>query len=258
VSAEPARAAGFYGAVLGWEAENLMPEDHPGDYFVCRLRGRDVAAIVSEHGAPAPPHAVWTTLVWVESADETAAKAVEVGGTTVAEPFDSPGGGRQVVLADPAGAVFSVWEPRGRRGAQVVKEPGAWAMSALNSADLDASRAFYGALFGWQTETFGLGDAEMTLWKLPGYVGGEPQQPVARDVIAITPPAGGGGSGDAPPHWSVDFWVRDLEEAVETVAERGGRAVVEPYEVPGVGMKQAVVADPWGGTLSLTQPPGLG
>lgn len=257
VSAEPAKAVDFYAAVFGWEVENLMPDDQPGDYFVCRLRGRDVAAIVSEHGAPAPPQAIWTTLVSVESADQTTAKAVAVGGTTVAEPFESPGGGRQAVLADPAGAVFSVWEPRGRQGAEVVNEPGAWAMSALNSTDLNGSSAFYGALFGWQTETFGPSDAEVTLWKLPGYFGGEPSQPVARDVIAVTLPADGGGSGDTSPRWSVDFWVRDLEDAMEAVAERGGRAVVEPYEVSGAGMMQAVVADPGGGILSLTQAPGL-
>jgi uncharacterized protein len=257
VSAEPAHAASFYAALLGWEAESLMPPDHPGDYFVCRLRGRDVAAIVPPHGAPAPPEAVWTTLVWVENADEAAAKAIDAGGEAIGEPFDSPGGGRQAVLADPAGGVFSVWEPRERRGAQVVNEPGAWAMSALHGADLEASKAFYGALFGWESETFDLGDAQMTMWKLPGYVGGEPQQPVARDVIAISAPADGSASGDEPANWSVDFWVRDLDETVARAAELGGRAVVPPYEIPATGMRQAVVADSQGATLSLTQPPGL-
>jgi uncharacterized protein len=258
VSAEPAKAADFYAGLLGWEIENLMAPEHPGDYFVCRLRGRDVAAIASQHGAPPPPEAAWTTLVWVENADETAARAAEAGGRTVGEPFDSPGGGRQAVLADPSGAVFSIWEPRERRGAQVVNEPGAWSMSALNGADLDASKAFYGALFGWQTDTFELGGSQATMWKLPGFVGGEPQQPVARDVIAMSPPAGGAGSGEAPPHWSVDFWVRDLEETVARVAQLGGQAIVEPYDLPAVGMRQAVVADSQGATLSLTQPPGLG
>src|SRR6266516_3869948 len=173
VSAEPDRAVEFYTSLLGWEAENLMPADHPGDYFVCRLRGRDVAAIVSPHGAPAPPEAAWTTLVSVDSADAAAAKATKAGGRPIGEPFDSPGGGRQAVLADPAGAVLSVWEPRERRGARVVNEPGAWSMSMLNGADPDESMSFYGAMFGWASETFDLGDAEMTIWKLPGYVGGE-------------------------------------------------------------------------------------
>jgi predicted enzyme related to lactoylglutathione lyase len=127
---DPRAAAAFYSDLFGWETEHLMPEDHPGTYALCRLRGRDAAAIVSEHGAPAPPEPVWTTLIWVKSTDESAAKATEAGGRVIGQPFDSPGGGRQAVLADPAGAVFSVWEPRQRRGAQVVNEPGAWSMRA--------------------------------------------------------------------------------------------------------------------------------
>jgi predicted enzyme related to lactoylglutathione lyase len=255
VSGEPTKAAEFYSGLLDWETENLMPSEHPGDYFVCRLRGREVAAIVSQHGAPPPPEAVWTTLISVESADETAAKAGEAGGKTVGEPFDSPGGGRQAVLADPSGAVFSIWEPRERRGAQVVNEPGAWSMSDLNGTDLQVSKAFYGALFGWQTDTFDIGGAQATMWRLPGYVGGEPQQPVARDVIATSPPEDGGGMA---PHWSVDFWVRDVEGTAARVAELGGNVIVEPFEIPAIGMRQAVIADPVGATLSLTQPPALG
>jgi predicted enzyme related to lactoylglutathione lyase len=32
--------------------------------------------------------------------------------------------------------------------------------------------------------------------------------------------------------------------------------VVPPYDVPNTGLRQAVVSDPQGATLSLTQPPG--
>jgi uncharacterized protein len=156
---DPPAAAAFYSDVFGWETEDLMPGDHPGSYAVCRLRGRDAAAIVSEHGAPAPPEPVWATLIWVESADESAAKAAEAGGRVIGQPFDSSGGGRQAVLADPAGAVFSVWEPRERRGAQVVNEPGAWAMSSLSTDDPEGAKRFYSELFGWGTRSFEMGGA---------------------------------------------------------------------------------------------------
>jgi uncharacterized protein len=251
VSAEPESAVGFYAGLFGWEADDQMPADHPGSYFVCRLRGRDVAAIVSEHGAPAPPQAAWTTLIWVESADEAAAKAADAGGRVIGEPFDSPGGGRQAVLADPGGAVFCIWEPRDRKGAQLVNEPGAYSMSALNTADAEGAKEFYAAVFGWRTETFALGGAEMTMWKLPGYVGGEPQQPVARDVIATMAP-----DGEGPPHWSVDFWVGDIDRAAATAKEFGGTILAGPYEIPNVGLRQAALSDPQGAAFSITQPPG--
>jgi hypothetical protein len=70
----------------------------------------------------------------------------------------------------------------------------------------------------------------------------------------MVPPSG---DGDAPPpHWSVDFWIRNVDEAVAKVAELGGQVLTEPYDVPNTGLRQAVVADPQGATFSLTQPPG--
>jgi predicted enzyme related to lactoylglutathione lyase len=239
-------AARFYAELFGWETENLMPPDHPGKYIVCRLRGRDAAAVVSQHGAPPPPRPVWTTHVWVDSADDAAAKATAAGGTAIGEPFDSPGGGRQAILADPAGAVFSVWEPQQRRGAQVVNEPSAWAMSMLNTPDPEAAKDFYGAVFGWETETFEVGDAAVTLWRVPGYVGGEPEQPVARDVVGVM-----ASGNDAPPHWSVDFWVHDVDKAAQNTTELGGNVVVPPYDVP--GFRQAVLADPQGAAFTVSR-----
>ena len=106
--------------------------------------------------------------------------------------------------------MFCVWEPGDHKGAQVVSEPGAWSMSAQATPDLDGAKAFYGAVFGWTTGTFDLGDAEMTTWHVPGYLGGEPEQPVPRDLVAVMLPP-----NDAPPHWSVDFWVHDVDATAQ-------------------------------------------
>jgi uncharacterized protein len=257
VHPEPEAAVAFYTELFGWEAENLMPPDHPGDYFLCRLRGRDVAAIVSRHGAPAPSSAVWTTHVCAESAARAAARVEDAGGAVIGAPFDSPGGGGMAVVADPAGAVFCVWEPRERSGAQLVNEPGAWSMSALMTPDPEGATRFYGDVFGWTTDAFDVGGAQVTLWRLPGYVGGEPEQPVPPDVVATMLPESAGG-GDAPPSWTVDFWIEDLDAALELALERGAGVISGPYEVPGTPLRQGAITDPQGATLSLTQPPGRG
>lgn len=55
VQPDPKKGVQFYTELFGWEAESLMPPDSPGEYFLYTLRGRAVAAIVSPHGAPAPP-----------------------------------------------------------------------------------------------------------------------------------------------------------------------------------------------------------
>jgi uncharacterized protein len=237
--------APFYEGVFGWQTENLMAPDDPGKYVICKLRGREVAALVSNHpAAPAPPTAIWGTNVWVESADETAAKVTDAGGSVIGEPFDSPGGGRVAVIADPAGAMLCAWQPQGRNGAQLVNEPGAWAMSQLVTPDPDGATAFYGAVFGWTTESFDAGGAEVTLWRVPGYVGGEPQQPVSREVVAAMV------AGEAA-SWAVDFWIDDADAAAARAAALGGTVVEEPSEF--AGFRRAVLADPQGASFSVSQ-----
>jgi uncharacterized protein len=247
VHPDPEAAVPFYEGVFGWEAENLMAADDPGKYVICKLRGREVAALVSNHpAAPPPPAAIWGTNVWVDSADETAAKATEAGGAVIGEPFDSPGGGRVAVLADPAGAVFCAWQPQGRHGAQLVNEPGAWAMSQLVTSDPERSRAFYGAVFGWTTESFDAGGTEVTLWRVPGYVGGEPEQPVSREVVAAMVGAPG-----ARAQWTVDFWIDDADAAAARATELGGVVVEGPFEI--AGFRRVVLADPQGASFSASQ-----
>jgi len=239
--ADAEAAVAFYTTLFGWEAEETTPPDSSRRHFMCRLRGRDVAAIGSPLPVAAPP--AWTTYMWVESAERAAAQASAEGGGVVVEPFDSLDGGRMAILADPAGAVFGVWQPGSHGGAQVVNESGAWAMSLLNADDPERVKAFYGALFGWEAE--GLGD--ISLWRLPGYVGGEPQQPVPRDVVAaLAPPYEG-----VAPQWTNDFWVDDTDAAAGTAASLGGAVIVAPYDTP--FSRNALLADPQGAVFSVSK-----
>jgi len=233
----------FYGALLGWEfaGPGPMPGDPPGEYHVARVRGRDVAGISSvPPGAPATP--AWTTYVAVQSADATVDRARAAGATVMVAPFDAPPAGRLAVLSDPTGAVFCVWEAAARQGAQVLNEPSALAMSRLTTGDTDAAKAFYRDVFGWEAEAFAPG---VELFRLPGYVGGEPHQPVPRDVVAVLT------AGEGDPVWSVDFWIDDAESAVARATELGGSVVVAPQEIP--GFVTTVIADPAGAVVSLSQ-----
>jgi uncharacterized protein len=267
---DPQAALDFYGPLFGWEfaGPGPMPGDPPGQYYVAQSGGRDVAGIGSlpewdppaqpstrpptdppTHAAPAP---AWTTHVRVDSADEAAARAPGVGGSVLEGPFDALPAGRLAVLADPAGAVFCVWEPRSRQGAQLVNTPGAWAMSMLHSTDLPRAKAFYGAMFGWDAEPFGPAEAQLALLRLPGYVGGKPEQPVPRDVVAVMAPTHDDGSlGAASPHWSIDFWVQDTDATAAQAEELGGAVVLAPHDRP--GFRTAVIADPQGAVFMINE-----
>jgi predicted enzyme related to lactoylglutathione lyase len=246
---DPKAALGFYGPLFGWEfvGPGPMPGDPPGQYFVARLKGRDVAGIGS---ATARSGAVaWTTHIRVDSADKAVEHAKRAGGTALGDPFEVFPAGRLAVLADPTGGVFCAWEARTREGAQLVNEAGAWAMSSLHTTDVEKAKGFYGEVFGWQTEPFGPPGAQIMLWRMPGYVGGEPQQPVPRDVVAVVMPLHGGSPGK--PYWSVDFWVRDADSTAEQAAKLGGKILVAPHDSP--GFRSAVLADPQGATFSVSQ-----
>ena len=89
----------------------------------------------------APPTAVWNTYVWVDSADETAAKVRDAGGTRRStEPFDVGDAGRMAVFADPEGAAFCVWQAKQHRGARIVNEPGSLNFNDLHTRDLDGAQ----------------------------------------------------------------------------------------------------------------------
>jgi predicted enzyme related to lactoylglutathione lyase len=247
IQPNPEAAADFYGELFGWDYEDR------GGFFVARLRGKDVAAVAPlPRDVDPPPPADWITDICVDSADDVAARARSAGGSVLAEPFDGPAG-RVTVIADPAGAVFGASERRLHEGAQLVNEPGAWSMSSLNTRDAGRASEFYGDLFDWTAESLDLGGAEISLFRLEGFVGGEPEQPVPRDVVATMAPIGDEAPADMPANWSVDFWVDDVDAALERVTEAGGSVTAPAFEIPDTPLKQAVVADPRGATFSITE-----
>jgi uncharacterized protein len=256
---DPEAALGFYTGLFGWEFEGVLPAEAPGQYFVGRLRGGDVAAVGSIPEAM-PPMAMWNTYIWVESADETAAKVRDAGGGVVMEPFDIMDFGRMAVFADPEGAVFCVWQAGKHRGAGVVNEHGSLNFNGLNTRDVGAAKSFYGSVFGWTTPALSAGE----MWTLPGYGDHlERDNPGLRkqiaemggpegfeDVVASINPIGDD-QPDTPPHWSVTFGVDDAEATAAKASELGGTVVVPPLDVP--WSRLTVIRDPQGATLIGSQ-----
>jgi predicted enzyme related to lactoylglutathione lyase len=257
---DPDAAVRFYGGLFGWEFEDVMPPGSDAKYFMARIRGLDVAAVGSIPER-APQMASWSTYVWVDDADETAAKVRDAGGTPVAEPFDVLDSGRMAVFADPEGAAFSVWQAREHKGARIVNEAGTVNFNGLNTRDVDGAKAFYGAVFGWQTLSLGPG---VEMWTLPGYGDHlEERTPGLREqVTELGGPAGfedvvasinpiAADQPDTPAHWSVTFATDDADATAAKAAQLGGNVVVPPFDAPWV--RATVIADPQGATFIASQ-----
>jgi predicted enzyme related to lactoylglutathione lyase len=254
---DPQAAAGFYGDLFGWELEDVMPPDSGASYYMARLGGKDVAA-VSSQAEGAPPDAVWNTYIWVEDADETAAKVRDAGGAVLMEPMDVFDSGRMAIFADPAGAAFSVWQPKAHRGAAVVNEHGSLNFNVLNTRDVDGARSFYGAVFGWDLIDVGGGSS---MWALPAYgdfleqrtpglresMAGMGAPKRFEEVVASVMPI----AGDEPPRWGVTFGVDDADAIAARATELGGRVLAPPFDAPWVRM--TVISDPQGATFTASK-----
>lgn len=106
------------------------------------------------------------------------------------------------------------------------------------STDVAAARRFYSEVLPWKVE-----DAPMPGMTYPMIKLGD------RNIggFATLP------SGVKDPHWVSYIAVEDLQATVRKVATAGGKALMDAYEIPGVGRMQPV-ADPQGAVTIVFQP----
>jgi uncharacterized protein len=223
------RATAFYGALFGWEADDV-PGGEGTTYTRARLGGEHVAGI---YELPRPR---WTSYVCVEDADATVARARELGGTVEAEPVDV-GGGRRAEIIDPAGAVVAIWEPADHIGAGRVNEVGCLCWNELTVPDFAAVDRFYADLFEWQVV------------RVPTPEG-------APEIAAIANRVGWRNGNmrrvpDRPGAWTPYFAVESCARVAARATERGGRTLFGPIDIPSGRM--AVLADPHGAVFGLAE-----
>jgi len=114
--------------------------------------------------------------------------------------------------------------------------PGMFVWGDLVSQDVEASKAFYGALFGWSFSTEG----RYTTVFNRGV-------PIAGIVAARDPKRG--------TEWIANLSVADVDRAAAIFSERGGRLESGPFDAPERG-RIALVSDPGGAALLLVRASG--
>jgi predicted enzyme related to lactoylglutathione lyase len=230
------QARHFYASLFGWS-----PVDSPmgpGEvYLLFENGGRFTAGAlqIKPEEAAILPH--WHIYVGVESADVAAARARELGGKIIEGPFDVSTYGRMAVIADPTGAVFSVWQPQMHAGIGVSGEPGTFCWADLSTSDPARATEFYSGLFDWKIAP-GQNDTSGYLHIQNG-----------SDFIGGIPPAAYR-DPNVPPHWLVYFLVGDVDASAQKAVDNGAHLVTKPSTIENVG-RMCIIQDPQGAVFAL-------
>jgi len=229
-----ARAVAFYHGLFGWDTQVGPPES--GGYVMCEVAGRPVAGIGPKMGPQEAPNA-WTTYLATQDADATAGQITQAGGQLLAGPFDVMDAGRMGVAMDPAGAMFGIWQARAHSGMQLANEPGAVCWNENLSRALDANKAFYRAVFGYDYDDMSSGDFHYATFKTTG------------DPLGGIGDLAGIADGEVPAHWMTYFAVRDTDETVATATRLGGTVIRPAWDSPYGRM--AVLSDDQGAAFAV-------
>ena len=110
--------------------------------------------------------------------------------------------------------------------------------------DPEAAKTFYGAVVGWETESFSPGDKGYTILKAGG-----------RGIGGILPMPEGPREAGARAAWLGYVAVPDIDQAAREIEAAGGALHRDIMDIPHVG-RVAMVSDPQGAAFYLIAPAG--
>ncbi|MEP6743618.1 MAG: VOC family protein [bacterium] len=228
----------FYTELFGWTFTD-SPVGPGMVYTMLKQDGKDVGALytmpkeMTSQGIP--PN--WLSYASVANADESAAKAKELGATLMKEPFDVMDVGRMAVVQDPTGAVFALWQAGTHPGAGIVNVPNSFCWNELATPDITKDGDFYSGLFGWSRNVQQMGPMTYTTFKN----GDRP----AGGMYTPSPEM-----GNIPAHWLVYFAVDDTDAKVKQANELGAKTIAPPMDIPNTG-RFAMLQDPQGAAFAI-------
>ena len=118
------------------------------------------------------------------------------------------------------------------------KKQGFFSWCELMTTNVEEAKVFYTRLFGWDLTEMHMGTdcADYTLIKADDEkIGG---------IMAMPSEAKG-----MPPSWGAYVTVDDVDAVAESAVELGGKVLVPPKDIPGVG-RFCVLQDPQGAVIS--------
>ena len=223
-------ASAFYCELLGWTAENT--DCGGAAYTLFNKDGKPVGGMMTmDDNWPEDTPSYWGSYIAVDDVDATAAKVESCGGKVCCGPSDAGEGGRFAVIADPAGAAFSIY--KGGDGMNAVGT-GTFCWNELYTSDMEAASSFYTGLFGWTAEASCTSEEPYTVFKNgEAWAGGMMNM-----------------HWEGTPSWMGYISVEDVDTTTSKALEMGCHVCAGPMDIPGIG-RFSVFTDPLGATVAL-------
>ena len=238
LSLDIGKARKFYDNLLGWHTEST-PMGGPEPYPLIMNGNEGIGGFrTSPPGVPA----MWMSYLSVADVDASYKAALAAGAKSLMPPEDFGTAGRGATLADPTGAVFSIFKsPQGDRPDSAKTAFGDWHWNELMSGDELKALAFYERAFGFEHDSMDMGPmGRYYLLKKDG---------VMRAGVMRSPMA------DTPPLWVPYVAVADCDSTATKARDLGAQVIVEPRDIPNVG-RFATLIDPQGAVLAVMKPAG--
>ena len=245
---DPAGAARFYGAVVGWTIASEGQTTAGGvDYrMIGRSDGGNAGGVLALNadmiaGGARP---FWIGYIHTNDVDAEIAAIKADGGSVQMDAMDIPVG-RIAMVTDPQGAPFYIMDPvppegGGESDVFSMTEAQRVRWNELTTSDPDAAIAFYKKHFGWGQE------GEMDMGTLGAY------RFIQRGEVgigAVMPLM----DGMPVPMWSYYIGVDDIDRALAAVKAGGGTIINEPVEIPGGEFAMNAI-DPQGAPVGFVGP----
>lgn len=236
LSTDVPKARKFYDALFGWHTESMPIGDQR---YSMILNGDGTTSTgIGGYGASAPgARPSWMSYLSVPDVDAAYNAALAAGAKSLSAPMDYGPVGRGAALADPTGAVFSVWKSAEGDAPDPAKTPvGAWCWNELWTSDDRAALAFYEAVFGYSHDSMDMGP-QGTYYMLK--TGAVARAGLMRAV-----------DRQAPSMWLPYVAVADCDATAARAKALGGQVLAAPQDIPNVG-RFAIAQDPLGAAIAV-------
>ena len=243
MTTDPEAARTFYRGVFGWDMKDSGLPGH--DYTILSAGSTGIGGLMpitnDAKAMGVPP--CWSGYIGVEDVDAAVGRVKAAGGSVQRPPEDIPETGRFAVVADPHGAVFLVFTPKGEAPKDpppAPDAPGHIGWRELMAGDGAKAFDFYAAMFGW-TKAEAIDMGPMGVYQLFAIDG------TTRGGMMTKPP-------QCPhPCWQFYFNVAAIDAAAERVTVGGGKIANGPMQVPG-GQWIVQCFDPQGAFFGMVAP----